>query len=151
MKKKLITLALVGVLALGGMSGVFAAAKETSQPITQNTSITATAEQAKELTAANTITSISEDQAKQIALGSVNDSSFVSIGLQYDGGVILYGVQIQSGTNINDVKVDANTGQILKKDQGKSNGEKYHLEEKSKEKDNESTEYENSNDDFIGY
>jgi len=81
----------------------------------------------------------------------VNDSSFVSIGLQYDGGVILYGVQIQSGTNINDVKVDANTGQILKKDQGKSNGEKYHLEEKSKEKDNESTEYENSNDDFIGY
>ncbi|HEY5556097.1 PepSY domain-containing protein [Acetobacterium sp.] len=149
MKKKLITLALLVVLALGGTSGVFAAAHETLDPTTQNTFITAATEQPKEVTAANTKTTISEDQAKQIAMESVKEGTFVSIGLQDDGGVILYSVQIQSGTNINDVKVDANTGKILKTDQGTSNGEKHHLEEKSKDKDN--AEYENKDDDPTGY
>jgi len=149
MKKKLMTLALVGMLALGGTSGVFAAAKETAYPTTQNTSITATREQSKELTAANTKPIISEDQAKQVALASVTDGTFVSIGLNDDGGIIVYGVEIQSGSTINDINVDANTGKILKTDQGTNNGEKHHLEEKSKEKDNDNTDYQN--DDNTGY
>jgi len=146
MKKKLITIFLVAVLALGGSGGVFAAA---NSPTVQRISDTATIEQPIDSVAANMQTTITEVQAKQIALDSVKGVTFVSIGLQDKDGVIAYDVEVLSGTNINDINVDANTGKILHTDHSSNNSEKHHLEEKSK--DDDGNEYEISNEDVIGY
>jgi len=156
MKKKLTTFALVGLLALGSTGGVFAATNPTINQMTPVTSVTATAEKSQEtdgveLTAANTKTAITEEQAKKTALDSVTGGAFVSIELEDEDGVIVYGVEIQAGTTTNDVKVDANTGTILKTDQGNDSTEKKDAEEGTNVKDNDNIQYDNQNDDPAGY
>lgn len=148
MKKRLITVALVGLMALGGTGAVFAATNPTANQITTNNGVTATAKETKEsddqqLTAANTKTAISEEQAKQTALNSVMGGSFVSIELEDEDGVIVYGVEIQAGTTTHDVKVDAKTGAILKTDQGNDNTEKKDAEESTNGKDNDNSQTNN--------
>jgi len=148
MKKKLTTFALVGLLALGSAGGVFAATNPTTNQIIPGTSVTATAEKSQEtdgveLTAANTKTAITEEQAKKTALDSVKGGTFVSIELEDEDGVIVYGVEIQAGTTTNDVKVDANTGTILKTDQGNDNTEKKDAEEATNDNDNDNIQNNN--------
>lgn len=156
MKKKLTTFALVGLLALGSTGAVFAATNPTTNQITPNTGVSATARESnesedQELTAANTKTAISEEQAKQAALDAVKGGTFVSIEIEDEDGVIVYGVEIQAGTTTNDVKVDANTGTILKTDQGNDSTEKKDAEESTNDNDNDNIEHDNQNDDPAGY
>lgn len=148
MKKKLITVALVGLMALGGTGAVFAAANPMANQITPNTGGTATTKETKEsddqqLTAANTKTAISEEQAKQTALNSIMGGSFVSIELEDEDGVIVYGVEIQAGTTTNDVKVDANTGKVLKNDQANDGNEKNDTKEVTNGNDNDNIQNNN--------
>lgn len=157
MNKKLATLALVGILALGGTVSAYATTNSKVHGIAATS--TQTVEQQKEqvkendeqgLTAANTKTAIKEDQAKQTALASVKDGVFKSIELEDEDGVIVYGVEIQAGKDTYDVKVDANTGSIVKTDQG--NDKEIGSDEKGlKAGDNDNIEHENDNEDPEGY
>ena len=140
MNKKIVTLALVGVMTLGGTAFAYAAtnntANSTAAPATA-VSKTVSEDQSKEndeqeLTAANTKTAITEDQAKQTALASVKDGVFNKIELEDENGVVVYGVEIQAGNNTYDVKVDANTGAIVKSDQDNNENEKGKIEKESK-------------------
>ena len=170
MNKKLAILALVGVLALGGTASAYAAlgngvsggtatstkAATVEQQKEQLTEKNQTSEQGKEndeqeLTAANTKTSITEEQAKQTALASVKDGVFKTIELEDEDGVIVYGVEIQAGSNTYDVKVDANSGAIIKTDQGNDKEEKGKIEKESKDADNDNVQHENDNEDPAGY
>lgn len=170
MNMKLATLALVGVLALGGTvsayaasnNGVSAGTAASNKAVTveqqkeQLTEKNQTKEQGKEndeqeLTVANTKTSITEEQAKQTALASVKDGVFKTIELEDEDGVIVYGVEIQSGSNTYDVKVDANSGSIIKTDQDNEKEQKGNIEKESKAGDNDNVKHENDNEDPAGY
>ena len=130
MNKKVITLVLVGVMALGGTVVAYATTNKTASTAPNSSTQAVSEDQSKdqedqdketnddqELTAANTKTAITEDQAKQTAMTSVKDSVFQSIELEDEDGVIVYGVEIQSGNAVYDVKIDANTGSIVKSEQ----------------------------------
>ncbi|MEN3003978.1 PepSY domain-containing protein [Dehalobacterium formicoaceticum] len=104
----------------------------------------------QELNAANTKTSITEEQAKQVALASVKDGVLKELELEDEDGVVVYGVEIQSGSNIYDVKVDANSGSILKMDQDNEKDEKGNIEKESKGGDNDNVQHENVNEDSAG-
>lgn len=154
MKKNLTTLALVGVMSLGSIVGVYASTNQSVYASSPNASKAVAVEQSKEadeqeLTAANTKTAITEEQAKQIALDSVKGGTFIAIELEDEDGVIVYGVEIQSGKNVNDVKVAANTGTVLKSDQDNDKKEENGIEKESK--DNDNIEHENQNEDPAGY
>ncbi len=164
MNKKIATLVLVGVMAIGSTVAAYAASNNTVLASATTASKAVTVEQAKEqpkeqakendeheLTAANTKTAITEEQAKQTALASVKDGVFKSIELEDEDGVIVYGVEIQSGTNTYDVKVDANTGSVVKTDQDNDKNEKSKVENESKDSDNDNIEHENQNEDPAGY
>ena len=160
MKMKLATLALVGILAIGGTVSAFAASNNTAPVgvITSPKAITAELQKEqvnendeKELTAVNTKTVITEDQAKQAALSSVKDAVFKAIELEDEDGVIVYGVEIQSGSNSYDVKVDANTGSIIKTDQGNDSDDKSSIVNESKSEENDNIQHENDNEDPDGY
>ena len=170
MNMKLATLALVGVLALGGTMSAFAASSNATptaaltstgvvnmeHPKQQGNEKDQTKEDGKEndeqaLTASNTKTSITEEQAKQTALASVKDGVFKAIELEDEDGVIVYGVEIQSASNSYDIKVDANTGAIVKTDQGNDQEEKGKIEKDSKDADNDNIQHENDNEDPAGY
>lgn len=163
MNKKLATLAtlaLAGALALGGTASAYAASNNTTAPVAASSDKTVIVEQQKEqgkeaddqkLTAENTKTAITEDQAKQTALASVTDGVFNTIELEDEDGVIVYGVEIQSGANTYDVKVDANTGSIVKTDQGNDKEEKDGTEKDSKDGNKDNTKHENDNEDPAGH
>ncbi|MDD3062790.1 MAG: PepSY domain-containing protein [Massilibacteroides sp.] len=156
MNKKILTLTLAGVLALGGT--VVAYASTSKADTASNTTGKAVSEQQskeaddQELNAANTKTAITEDQAKQTAMASVKNGTFQSIELEDEDGVIVYGVEIQSGNQTYDVKVDANTGSIVKTDQDNDAAEKGKIEKETQDgSDNDSIEHENDSEDVNGY
>lgn len=170
MNMKLATLALVGVLALGGTMSAFAASSNptpttalastgvvnVANPNQQGIEKDQTKEDGKEndeqaLTVSNTKTSITEEQAKQTALASVKDGVFKAIELEDEDGVIVYGVEVQVASNSYDIKVDANTGAIVKTDQGNDQEEKGKIEKDSKDADNDNIQHENDNEDPAGY
>ncbi|OCZ49846.1 PepSY domain-containing protein [Dehalobacter sp. TeCB1] len=130
------TLALVGIFALGGTVAAYASSNNSGQTGTANKATTAVVAQQKEtadqeLTSANTKTAITEGQAKQIALNSIQGGTFKAIELEDENGVIVYGVKIQAGTNVYDVKVDANKGTIIKSEQDNDQNEQNGVEEKA--------------------
>ena len=145
MKKKLTTFALVGFLALGSTGAVFAATNPAQNQIMPNAGVSAAAKESnesddQELIAAHTKTAITEEQAKQIALNTVVGATCVSIELEDEDGMIAYGVEVQAGTATNDIKVDANTGTILKNDQDNDDNEKKDSEEATNSDGNDSNQ-----------
>lgn len=156
MNKKILTLTLAGVLALGGTVAAYASTSK-ADAVSNTSGKAVTESQAKEadeqdLNKANTKTAITEDQAKQTALASVKDGTFQSIELEDEDGVIVYGVQIQSGNQTYDVKVDANTGSIVKSEQDNDAAEKGKIEKETQDSsDNDSIEHENDSKDPAGY
>lgn len=160
MNKKILTLTLVGALALGGTVVAYATTNKTAGAAPNSSTQTVSEDQSKdqedqdnetnddqELTAANTKTAITEDQAKQTALASIKDGTVQSIQLEDEDGVIVYGVEIKSGKITYDVKVDANTGSIVKSEQDNNDNENGRFEKESNNSDNDRAEHENQNDD----
>lgn len=153
MKKKLITaLVLVGILAMGSTIVAFAAS---NQKVKANSTNDAQEEQSVEnkdddINLANTKTAITQEQATQIALDSVKGSTLNTIKLEDENGTIVFGVEIKSGATSFDVKVDANTGAILKSDQDNDQNEN-DAEKASEKQDNDNIEHENQNEDPQGY
>jgi len=172
MNKKLITMLLVGVLALGGTAVAYAATNTTAPANTTDTAQVDTAQpqeavdveqpetadaaekteaDEKDLDPVNTTTVVSQDQAIQIAMASITNGTYKSVSLEDENGVVVFGVEIQSGNNISDVKVDANTGAILKSDQDNDAEEQGSDENGTKDKDNDTVEHENDNEDPAGH
>ncbi|MBR0598480.1 PepSY domain-containing protein [Sinanaerobacter chloroacetimidivorans] len=162
MNKKVITLVLVGVMALGGTVVAYATTNNAVSTAPNSSPQAVSEDQSKdqedqnkesnddqELTAANTKTAITEDQAKQTALASIKDGTVQSIQLEDEDGVVVYGVEIKSGNSTYDVKVDANTCSIVKSEQDNENGEKGKIEKESQ--DNDNVEHENDSEDPAGY
>lgn len=153
MNKKIITLALAGVLALGGTAAVYAATNNKADAVSNTTSKTVVEDQDKEtnddqeLNAKNTKTAITEDQAKNTAVGSIAGGVFKEIELEDENGTIVYSVGIQADKTSYEVKVDANTGAIVKSEQDNGDNEKGSIEKESKGSDNDKAEHENQNDD----
>ncbi|NMD69365.1 peptidase M4 [Bacillus sp. DNRA2] len=58
-------------------------------------------------------TKISEAQAKDIALKQVK-GKVVKVELETDNGVLVYEVDVKSGTQVYEVKIDAKSGKVLK-------------------------------------
>ena len=72
---------------------------------------------------------------------------FVSIELEDEDGVIVYGVEILSGNTENDVKVDANTGEILKTETGDDSEEIESDDNDSEENESEDQDSNSTEDD----
>lgn len=163
MNMKITTLALAGVIALGSTATAYAATNNTVHASSLNTSKGAVVEQSKksndqlkeadeqDLTAANTKTAITEEQAKHIAMDSIKGGTFVAIELEDENRVIVYGVEVQSGKDVYDVKVDANTGTIIKSDRDNDKNEKNGIKKENKNNDSDNVEHENQNEDPAGY
>jgi uncharacterized membrane protein YkoI len=134
MNRKIVTLALAGILALGGTVAAYAATNSKTDTVSNSASY-----------------AVTEDQAKQTALASVTGGTFKGIELEDEDGVMVYGVEIQSGTEAYDVKVDATTGAVVKSEQDKNDKEENGLKEESQNGDNDNVEHENQNEDPAGY
>lgn len=150
MKKKSIVLSFIGVLSMVAVVSAVPA----SQLVKANTATNKTTERSEEkddeLTLENTNVTITEEQAKAAALDSIQGGTFVSIELEDEDGVIVYGVNILSGNTENDVKVDANTGVILKTESGNDTEEIESEGNESKDQDNDNVEEEDSTESSEG-
>ncbi len=135
MKKKILTLTLVGAMALGGTAVAYASTANKAVDAASNPAAKTVSEEQsndeQELTAENTKTAITEDQAKQTALASIENGAVKEIELEDEDGVIVYGVEIQSGNDTYDVKIDANTGAIIKSEQDNEDNDQGENEKES--------------------
>lgn len=152
-KKKIATLALVGALSLGGTVTAFAT---TANAASQNSPKAITEEQATEAETQdeNVVLpagGIDQNTAEQNAKASIPGGVIVESELEDENGVIVYGIEIQSGSNTYDVKVDANTGSIVKTDQGNDKDEIDNSEKGSTAGDNDNIEHENDSEDSDEY
>lgn len=149
MNKKLATLVIIGILALGSTVGVYATTSNRAKAGSSNESITSNVEKSKEkdveLTSEITKTTITEEKAKQLALASIVGSQFNDIELENENGVILYGVEIKTDKTVYDVKVDANTGAIIKTENDNEEQENGAYNE-SNNQDNDNVENENQDE-----
>lgn len=112
MKKRIMIFGLIAVLILSTSVMAFAA--------TNNK--TSKGEKEDDLT--NVVVSVTEQDAVKTALNSVQNASLVKKELEDEDGVIVYGVEVNDGNRLHDIKVDANTGVILKDDIGSDADEK---------------------------
>lgn len=163
MNKKIMTLVLAGIFALGGTLAAYAGSNNTSSAGSVNSSKNTVTTQSKvpndqskeaeEKDAAVTLPAggISQADAEKIALGSLPGGTVVTSELEDENGVIVYGVEIKSANTVNDVKVDATTGAIVKTDQDKDKNEQSSNEEESNDSDNGNIQHENQNEDPDGY
>ena len=176
-KNVITTVALAGMVSLSGIIGVSAApiskaasaldvatvtttqsVSSDSQTEAQTTEGTdaassqeAVAEDAEAPIDASKVT-ISEEAAKKIALDSAgSNSSFLKITLEDENGIIVYGIEVKTDTAQLDVKVDANTGAILKSDADNENDQEKASSEKTGATDNDQVQHENQNEDPAGY
>ncbi len=121
MKKRNLVLSFVGILSMIAVVSAIPASQLISAKTTTTPAATAetdTEEKDDDAALANMTVALTEDQAKTIALASIQDGSFVAIELEDEDGAAVYGVTVSSGTTESDVKVDANTGDILKTEAG---------------------------------
>lgn len=156
MNRKIVTIALVGIMALGGTVAAYAATNNSVDLNAAASPKAVSTEQSKEndeqeLTAENTKTAITEDQAKQTAAASIKDGVVKEIELEDEDGVIVYGIEIQTGNDTYDVKVDANTGAIVKSEQDNEDNDQGKIEKESNDNDNDNIEHENDSEDPSGY
>lgn len=142
MKKKSIVLSFIGVLSMVAVVSAVPASQLVKANIATNKTTERSEEKDDELTLENTNVAITEEQAKATALDSIQGGTFVSIELEDEDGVIVYGVNILSGSTENDVKVDANTGVILKAESGNDTEEIESEGNESKDQDNDNVEEE---------
>ena len=175
-KNVITTVALAGMVSLSGIIGVSAApisktvsaadvAVATTQSVSTDSqteaqtaegtevegSTEAVAEDAEAPIDASKAT-ISEEAAKKIALDSAGAiASFLKIELEDVNGIIVYGIEVKTDTTQLDVKVDANTGAILKSDADNENDQEEASSEKTGAADNDQVEHENQNEDPAGY
>ncbi len=163
MNKKIMTLVLAGVFALGGTLAAYATSNNTSYAGLLNSSKNTVTTQSKvsndqskeaeEKDATVTLPAggINQADAEKIALGSVPGGEVVASELEDENGVIVYGVEIKSANTVNDVKVNANTGAIVKSDEDKDQNEQSNNEEESNDSDNDNIQHQNQNEEPAGY
>ncbi|MGB3366377.1 MAG: PepSY domain-containing protein [Acidaminobacteraceae bacterium] len=156
MKNKIVILGLIGILTMATTVGVFASANDTSTKNIISSKIELTKESEKtESEAEETLTGVSvalsTEEAKQIAQNSAQGATFVKIELEDENGVIVYGVDLIKDNQELDVKVDANTGQILSNDKDQDEETSTNSEDGSDDQDNDQVQHENENEDPEGY
>lgn len=148
MKKRTVILSLIGTLSMVAVISAVPASQLVNAKTSASTTTEETSEENDDDTAlANVTVALTEDQAKTIALDSIQNGSFVSIELEDEDGVIVYGVEILSGNTENDVKVDANTGEILKTETGDDSEEIESDDNDSEENESEDQDSNSTEDD----
>ena len=169
-KNVITTVALAGMVSLSGIIGVSAApiskTVSASDVVVATTQSVSADSQTEDQTAEGTEAvaedteapidaskaTISEEAAKKIALDSAGaNASFLKISLEDENGIIVYGVEVKMDTTQLDVKVDANTGAILKSDADNENDQEEASSEKAGAADNDQVQHENQNEDPAGY
>jgi uncharacterized membrane protein YkoI len=123
MKKRIIIFGLIAVLIVSTSIMAFAG------------TINKTAKGEKEDDLTNVVVTVTEEDAVQTALNSVQNGSLVKVELEDENGIIVYGVEVNDGNQLHDIKVDANTGVILKDDIGSDADENEKEEAESDEND----------------
>jgi uncharacterized membrane protein YkoI len=165
MKNKIIVFGLIAVLTISMGSNVFATTKsKTADTATTSATTEASVGDAKDddQNLANVSVAISEAVATQTALDSIPGSTLVTAHLEDEDGVIVYGVEVNDGTQTYDIKVDANTGTILKSESGLEGDDNdqlgddqeddQQLESKNhQENDGDQIEHENDQEDQDGH
>ena len=148
MKKRTVILSLIGTLSMVAVISAVPASQLVNAKTSASTTTEETSEENDDDTAlANVTVALTEDQAKTIALDSIQNGSFVSLELEDEDGVIVYGVEILSGNTENNVKVDANTGEILKTETGDDSEEIESDDNDSEENESEDQDSNSTEDD----
>ncbi|NNJ33035.1 PepSY domain-containing protein [Lacrimispora defluvii] len=150
MKKKSIVLSFIGVLSMVAVVSAVPASQLVKANNATNKTTENSEEKDDELTLENANVTITEEQAKTTALDSIQGGTFVSIELEDEDGVIVYGVNILSGNTENDVKIDANTGVILKTESGNDTEEIEAKENGSEDQDSDNVEEEDGTESSEG-
>lgn len=147
MKFKFLILSLVAILAIGGTYSAFAASNignlDAGKTIVRSNEKEMENDNEKDdvsLDPTMVKPAINEENAKQIALKSLSNSTFKSIVLEDENGKLVYGVIVQAGDQSYDVKVDANTGELLKSEQDNDNENSGKNVENSEVEDDDSIE-----------
>ncbi|WP_083573880.1 PepSY domain-containing protein [Rossellomorea aquimaris] len=100
-KKQMIAgLTTIGLLSITGTAGAAALSETGTQSVAQN--------------------QITESQAKEIALKQIQ-GTVVKVELETDNGVQVYEVDVKTPTKLFEVKIDANTGKVLKVEKENNN------------------------------
>ncbi|MCF6095274.1 PepSY domain-containing protein [Microaerobacter geothermalis] len=139
MKKRILTLALGGIVAVGVAVGSYGltnakvfAADTNSVAKSAVVAEKVDKEDQENINLSKLNVKISKEEAKIIALSSQKDGKVLNVELENEDGTIVYGVELQTPQKNYDIKIDANTGKILKS-------------EVDDEKEGSSTDEENQN------
>ncbi|MDK2919562.1 MAG: hypothetical protein PWQ37_2295 [Candidatus Petromonas sp.] len=121
MNKKILALALGGIFAVGiafgslGLTNVNAFASDNNAAKKSAIATEKVEKEDKEdINISKANVKISQEEAKNIALSSQKDAKVLEVELEDEDGTIVYGVEVQTAQNKYDIKIDANTGKILK-------------------------------------
>lgn len=127
MKTKMIIIGLVVIVSIVVAVGVFAA-------------------EDREHDVTNVKVNITEEQARKIAADFLQGGTIGKLELEDEDGVIVYGIEISDGQKIHDVKVDANTGKIIKDDTDQDEEKEGVENQSADEDDDEDVEHSEMND-----
>jgi uncharacterized membrane protein YkoI len=121
MNKRILTLALGGIFAVGVAFGslglINAKAFAADNNAVAKSAVVAEKgekEDKEDINLSKANVKISREEAKNIALSSQKDAKVLKVELEDEDGTIVYGVEVQTAQKKYDIKIDANTGKILK-------------------------------------
>ncbi|WGS65504.1 PepSY domain-containing protein [Marinitoga aeolica] len=118
MRSKLIIVSMIAALIILSTVSIFATNKnilpsQKSTTVEQSKNMKDSDEEKNDDNLINVKVKLTKDEAKSVALNYIN-GSITDIQLEDENGNIVYGVLINDGQKIHDVKIDANNGKILK-------------------------------------
>jgi len=118
MKTKLIFSIIAALLLLAGISTTVSVLASTptgtdNPALVEDDENEALAEGDEDEALTGVVTTLTSNQATQIALAANTGATLISVTLEDENGVIVFAVDLQQGDTVFDVKVDANLGTIL--------------------------------------
>ncbi|MBZ4688735.1 MAG: hypothetical protein JG764_2368 [Clostridiales bacterium] len=138
MNKKILTLALGGIFAVGVAFGSFGlinakvfAADNNAAKKSAVVAEKGEKEDKEDINLSKANVKISQEGAKNIALSSQKDAKVLEVELEDEDGTIVYGVEVQTAQKKYDIKIDANTGKILKSEADDEKEDKIENESKN--------------------
>lgn len=140
MLKKLLALSVLGLFMVGFLGGVIhsgnqsvyaeGSAQVQNQAKEEN-------DQEKEVDVTGVATKLTIEEALQLVKNQYPGAKIIGIEKEDENGTVVYGVHFSDKNGSYDLKLDANTGKILKKDANNNDSEDKDKEEHEHENDQE--------------
>jgi len=143
MNKKIVSIALTGLLGVTLLSTGLVKNNVFASTIGNKTETEVTKEKSDNSNLTNVKGKLTKDDVSKLILNKYKDSKIFNIHLEDEDGNVVYGVSLIITGSEHDIKIDANSGNILKDEVDNQNSEKS-SEETDKNKEEKDLSYKSS-------